>query len=120
MRVISQKLRNSAKGQDCTFKIPGVCNHDPETTVFCHIRDGGKGMGNKASDISGAFGCCACHEAIDQHRLSKEDELFYSLRAMQRTQAIWVNRGFIVVPQDQPRAWKPLSKIVPRPEQFRR
>ncbi|TPM39622.1 nuclease domain-containing protein [Mesorhizobium sp. B2-3-4] len=113
MGIVSSKLRNSAKGEICTFAIPGICNHDPETTVLCHIRDEAKGLSNKANDYSAAFGCYACHTAIDQHRLSKEDELFYSLRAMQRTWAVWVSRGLIVMPVDVPRS-KPSSKIAAR------
>ncbi len=118
MGIVSTKLRNSAKGEVCTFCIPGICFPNNETVVLCHIRDEAKGMGNKANDWSAAFGCHACHAAIDQHRLSKEDELFYSLRAMQRTQARWIERGLIVVPQDKPRQWRS-DKIVPRPEILR-
>jgi hypothetical protein len=112
MGIISTKLRNSARGQPCMFRTP-VCNHDPSTTVLCHIRDEAKGMGNKANDWSAAFGCSACHDAIDQHRFSREDELEYCLKAMQRTQAYWVDKGLIVVPQDTHRP-KPLSKTMPR------
>ncbi|WP_189400911.1 MULTISPECIES: nuclease domain-containing protein [unclassified Mesorhizobium] len=113
MGIISQKLRDSAKGQACTFAIPGICNHDPATTVLCHIRDESKGLSNKANDYSAAFGCHACHDAIDQHRLSKQDELFYSLRGLQRTWDNWVSRGLIVVPQTVS-ARKPSSKTLPR------
>lgn len=118
MSLISTKLRNSAKGQNCMFQIPGICCHDPEKTVLCHIRDDSKGTGNKAADYSAAFGCFSCHEAIDQHRLSKEDELFYSMRAMQRTWAIWVDAGLIVLPVDADTAKrrpKKKSKIPSRP-----
>lgn len=113
MGIISTKLRNSARGQACTFQIPDVCNHSPETTVLCHIRDHAKGLGNKANDWSAAFGCSACHDAIDQRRMSKEDELFFSLRAMQRTQAHWIAKGLIVIPADMSRP-KHSSKILPR------
>jgi hypothetical protein len=113
MGIVSSKLRNSAKGQPCAFAIPGICNHSQDTTVLCHIRDDAKGMGNKANDWSAAFGCVECHTAIDQHRLSKEDELFYSLRAMQRTQAYWISKGLVVIPADFSRD-KPSSKILPR------
>lgn len=113
MSIISTKLRNSAKGQPCTFCIPRICNGDPATTVLAHIRDEHKGVGNKADDYSAAFACSACHDAIDQHRLSREDELFFSLRALQRTQATWVRMGLMVVPIDVARQ-KPSSKIMPR------
>lgn len=102
MGMISPKLRQSARGKQCAFQIPGICESDPETTVLCHLPSEIKGMGNKSDDWHGAFGCCACHEAIDQHRLSKEDELFYSLRALQRTQHYWIAAGLIVVSGIQP------------------
>lgn len=113
MGVVSSKLRNSARGEQCTFRIPGVCQGGTETTVLAHIRDEAKGLGNKANDWSAAFACQSCHDAIDNHRLSKADEFAYSLRAMQRTHAIWHAKGLLIVPQDQTRA-KPSSKIMSR------
>lgn len=111
--MISTKLRNSARGQACTFQIPGVCNRDPATTVLAHIRDDGKGIGNKASDVSAAFACSACHDCYDQNRLGREDALFFALRAMQRTHAIWIETGLMVVPADAGRP-RPSAKIMPR------
>lgn len=123
MGIMSSKLRASARGKDCTFAIPGTCNHNPETVVLCHLPSEIKGAGNKSDDWHAAFGCYACHEAIDQHRLSKEDELFYSFRALQRTQRYWIDAGLIVIPADlkasgapktrpkKPTAWP--SKAIP-------
>lgn len=113
MGVVSSKLRNSAKGQPCFFSIPHICKGGTETTVLAHIRDANHGMATKADDWSAGFACVGCHEAIDQHRLSREDELFFSMRAMQRTQAHWIAAGLIVVPQDTHRA-KPSGKIMQR------
>ena len=31
-------LRKAARGQMCTVRIPGYCNHDPETSVLAHYR----------------------------------------------------------------------------------
>ncbi|EIC2853121.1 DUF1364 domain-containing protein, partial [Escherichia coli] len=31
-------LRKAAKGQMCTVRIPGYCNHNPETSVLAHYR----------------------------------------------------------------------------------
>ena len=114
MGIKSQALRDSAKGQPCTFEILGVCNHDPETTVLCHIRDESKALGKKANDWSGAFGCSACHEAIDQHKLSAFQKLWYSHRALQRTITIWRDMGLLLVAGDNPKPRKPSSKIMPR------
>lgn len=101
MGIVSQKLRNSARGQDCTFAIPGICNHDPETVVLCHAPSEVKGIGNKSHDYHAAFGCSACHEALDQHRLpEKWHEYFYWLRGLQRTWTIWVERGLVIIPVD--------------------
>lgn len=60
-------IRKSARGQDCTLRIPGVCNWNPETTVLCHSNSlaDGKGMGLKAPDTEACFGCSACHDVLD-------------------------------------------------------
>ena len=63
-------IRRSARGEDCTLRIPGVCNRDPATTVLCHsnrLADG-KGMGLKAPDTAACFGCSACHDVLDGRR----------------------------------------------------
>jgi hypothetical protein len=113
MGIVSQKLRDSAKGQPCMFQIPGICQPNNETVCLCHLPSDIKGMGNKSDDFHAAFGCHSCHQAIDLHRLSKESELFYSMRALQRTMRNWVARGLVIVPTDTARP-KPLSKTVAR------
>lgn len=63
-------IRKAARGEDCTIRIPGVCNFDSETTVLCHsnrLADG-KGMGLKAPDTAAAFGCSSCHDVLDGRR----------------------------------------------------
>lgn len=100
MGLISSKLRNSAKGQNCTFCIPNVCLHNPETVVLCHAPSEVSGMGSKGHDFHAAFGCYACHETLDQRRIGKVDRLFYWLRGMMRTQAIWIASGLVVLPVD--------------------
>lgn len=69
----NKKLRDSAQGQDCQLRIPGVCNGNPETVVWCHLngQEYGKGMGHKSHDIFGFYGCSACHDVYDgRHRVS--------------------------------------------------
>lgn len=70
--IRSKKITDAARGQDCTLNILGACNHNPETTVFCHFPDETHGMGLKASDLSGGFGCSGCHDAIDGRARSEE------------------------------------------------
>lgn len=57
------KLRKSAKGKNCTVRIPGYCNHNQETTVLAHRN--GSGVGRKHKDIFGAYVCSSCHDVID-------------------------------------------------------
>lgn len=63
-------IRRAAAGQECTLRIPGVCNFDPATTVLCHSNylGDGKGMGLKAPDTKACFGCSACHDLLDGRR----------------------------------------------------
>ena len=114
MGIVSAKLRASARGQDCTFAIPNVCNRDPETTVLCHLQSDVAGKATKSDDFHAAFGCANCHSAIDLHWLSKEDELYYSLRALQRTLKYWVDRGLVVIPGNIDPKPKLHDKILPR------
>jgi hypothetical protein len=113
MPLVSTKLRQSARGQACTFCIPAICNGNPETTVLAHIRDESKGLSNKANDYSAAFACSACHEHFDQNRMSKEERATYALRGLQRTHAIWVELGLMQFPETAAKP-KPLSKTMPR------
>lgn len=98
--MISTKLRQSAKGQPCTLMIPGVCCCDTETTVLAHLYPLGRSMGAKSPDYLACFACSECHEHMDQHRLSKPEELFFAFRAMALTWANWISRGLIVLPVD--------------------
>lgn len=60
------KIRKSAKGEPCTMNLD-VCNGNWETTVWAHSNylEDGKGMGQKADDIFGAYMCKACHDEFD-------------------------------------------------------
>ena len=122
MGVISEKLRRSARGEDCTFEIPGFCNHEPSTSVLCHAPSEVKGMGSKGHDYNAAIGCSDCHRALDEHRLPREDELFFWLRGLQRTWAIWIAKGLILLPVDPATAKKRPKKksyLPSRPMQSR-
>lgn len=96
----SQKLRDSARGQQCMIRIPDVCNWNNETTVLCHVNGGG--MAIKSDDMAASFGCHSCHLAADgkpdvKHGYTtKEIELFF-LQGVLRTQEYWRKHGFIGV-----------------------
>jgi len=97
MAIKSKKLRDSARDQPCTMNVAGVCNCDSSTTVLCHIQTEMGIMGGKTDDISAAFGCSDCHLWYDQKKGSELDRLFYSMRAMIRTQLIWIELGLLIV-----------------------
>jgi hypothetical protein len=60
-------IRRSAMGEDCDLNIPGICNYDTNTTVWCHsnLYADGKGMAIKANDEAGCNGCANCHAFYD-------------------------------------------------------
>jgi len=81
-KIISKKIRQSAKDEHCTLRLPGICHVDTNTTVFAHINSPFKGVGNKSPDIFGVYACHACHAELDAGRVSYRDQL----RSMQETQ----------------------------------
>ena len=86
------KLRELARGQDCQVRLPGVCNHNPETTVLAHYRLAGiSGMGMKSPDLIGAWACAACHSHVDTHRDDSTARAF--LEGVIRTQAQLIRMG---------------------------
>ena len=101
MPLKSTKIRNSAKGKPCTFRIPGICTHDTETTVLCHAPDKTRGKAQKTSDFWAAYGCAACHYAID-HKKAKPDWL----QAIRETQEMLVAAGLISASETEKKAKK--------------
>lgn len=86
--IRSKKILRAAKGQDCTLQIVGCCNGDPATVVAAHLPDESHGMALKPCDLSVAFACSACHDAIDRRKTCGELEAhrdFYLRRANLRT-----------------------------------
>lgn len=65
-RVV-QSIRDSARGEECQLRFDGVCLGTTDTTVWAHWPglDAGRGMGLKALDLCGVFGCAACHDVLD-------------------------------------------------------
>ena len=99
-KVRSKKLMAAAKGQMCSLRLPGICNHNPQTTVLAHLPGIGKGISTKVSDLHGAFACSACHDAIDRFGYEKFGltaamVLDAMLRGHCETQARWVSLGLI-------------------------
>lgn len=96
--VRSKKLRDSAKGQKCSVRIPSVCNFDETTTVLAHTRCGG--MGTKSDDTAAAFCCSSCHDALDGRvsvPFTRLEIDFMHLSGIIETQHIWIDAGLIKV-----------------------
>lgn len=87
-------LRKLARGRDCQIRLPGICNHNPETTVLAHYRMAGlSGMGMKSPDLCGAWACSNCHGYVDTHRDDATARAF--LEGVLRTQAQLVREGHL-------------------------
>lgn len=98
--IRSKKLRDSARGEECTLNIAGFCRYDTETTVLAHLPHESHGMGLKCHDICGCFACDTCHAIIDgRHtaKLSQVDFEFYARRAMVRTYSRWFDMGLLSI-----------------------
>jgi len=121
-RLSSAKYLRGSRGQQCTLRIPGVCNNDPATVVAAHIRDGHKGGGTKASDISVLNACHSCHMVFDgQAKMPSGDVIphdvwcFYALRGLQETLEQRIDAGLLIFPHDAtkehvPKPRKPKSE----------
>ncbi len=97
MSIKSEKIRESAKGQECQVRIPGVCNFNPETTVLAHVGKG-SGMGQKCDDIHATYACSSCHDVMDgRTSLSMNEVRLYSYEGMVRTQKLLLEQELIKV-----------------------
>ncbi|EIW9344023.1 TPA: DUF1364 domain-containing protein [Klebsiella pneumoniae] len=93
-------LRKAARGLECTVRIPGHCNGNPETSVLAHYRLAGTcGTGYKPDDTQGAIACSACHDLIDGRKRTTDytrDELrLMHAEGVLRTLAIWKQEGLL-------------------------
>lgn len=90
-------LRKAARGRPCMVRLPGICNHDPDTTVLAHVRlIGVSGMGTKAHDALGTWACSDCHYHCDNVRDPLVRIAFYE--GVIRTQAQLIKEGLICEP----------------------
>ena len=95
--IKSKKLRDSARGRDCTMQVSGVCSYNPDTVVLAHVNTEGGCIGGKSDDISAVFACWECHQWLDRNIGTEEDRLFYTRRALIRTWREWINEGVIKI-----------------------
>jgi hypothetical protein len=129
MGAVHQKLRDSARGMECTLRLPGICQGGTETTVLAHLHSGIglKGTGMKVPDWWAVFACHACHDVLDRRRKIVpvgDPNIFlhiYAAAAVQRTWAIWFELGLLRVAGDaeKPRTKLTSNKIVARKPSWR-
>lgn len=92
------KIRQSARDEDCTLRIPGVCNEDPATTVLCHAPFPNRGGMRKGNDTWAAYGCSSCHDLIDgreQIILTEEYSALMWMPAIKETQDKLKEKGLM-------------------------
>jgi len=92
------KITKSARNEQCLIRIPGICNHDPSTTVLAHI--GGGGMGFKSPDIEASYCCSSCHDAIDgriKTEFSRELLDLWHHEGAARTRKILIDKGLLII-----------------------
>lgn len=96
MIVKSQKLRDFARGRDCSVRAPG-CQFSPETTVLAHLPCGHKGVGMKGPDTVAVLACVSCHDLIDGRRQGEQPSTREILRAIAETHEQMIDAGVLVV-----------------------
>lgn len=90
----SKKIMQSAKGEDCTLRLTGVCNFNPETTIAAHIGSR-RGMACKCGDNMVVYSCSNCHGEIDS--CSRESYAADKIRALEETQEKLIEKGIMVI-----------------------
>lgn len=109
--IRSKKVLRSAKDQPCTARFPGICNGNPETTIWAHLNGAefGKGMATKAHDVLGFHSCSDCHAYYDvghgtKPLLSDAALRVCLLSAVCETYVRLIQMGIVVIPIDAPKS----------------
>lgn len=93
-------ITKSAQGENCTVRIIGCCNGNPETTVLAHLNGirYKHGTGQKVNDLHGAYCCSGCHDAIDERvrtSYSKDELKLFHLEGVIETQLRLIEKGLL-------------------------
>lgn len=97
--IRSDVIRKAANGEACT-----ICWAKDGTVVFCHLNESwaGKGIGQKADDIAGFFGCGFCHDRYDGRLINIPFSNDVVIRAMYLTwRRLW-ELGIITIKGEKP------------------
>jgi hypothetical protein len=98
---MKDRLRKEANGAPCMFRLPEVCNGDSATTVLCHLRKAGDGMGAKPNDLNGGLGCSSCHDVVDfrvKHSVQDDPDFDKWVHdGHKRTLDYWIRIGSVAI-----------------------
>ena len=102
MTASDKEIMESARGEECTIRYPGICNGDRETTVFAHSNalGAGRGIGHKSVTLCGAYACQRCHDVFDGRvpkpaHWTRDDVLLGFYQGHERTLARLKAKGLI-------------------------
>ena len=94
------KIQKSARGEDCSLRIPGVCNFNPETTVLCHAPYPTR-FGSRKDMWWAAYGCSDCHDFVDGRSIKTDFEVMATfgiwMPAIHETQVKLIEKGLMTV-----------------------
>jgi len=99
------KITESARGEECQVRLPGVCSFNPQQTVWAHANGlaAGKGKGLKSPDALGAYACYSCHMVVDGQMptpsgMTRQEVLLAFHQAHQRSFLMLIEKGLVVCP----------------------
>ncbi len=97
---MTDKITKSARGQNCTVRLLGVCNHNPETVVLAHINGVRFGHGVGIKTQLGAYACSACHDLVDMRTklppgMTWRDVKFAHYEGVMETFALLLKSGIL-------------------------
>lgn len=94
--MISKKIRMSARDEDCSLRMVGICNFNSQTTILAHLPCGMKGTGMKSPDNMAVYACSNCHDVLDG-RAKGEIDWRDVLRALAETQSKLIAKGLLTI-----------------------
>ena len=92
MKVVSKKIRASAKDEACSLRVSPFCQDD-ETVVAAHLNSVYRGVGIKSPDLWVVYACHHCHTMLDASKVHPRDQL----RALQETQYKLTEKGLLKI-----------------------
>jgi len=96
--MTSKLITNSARGENCTIRLPGICNGNPETVVFAHLNKVRFGSGRGIKSDFGAYSCSSCHDSVDFRTmtLDRKDVYIAHLEGVIETLMKLKTKGLVV------------------------